>query len=185
MEKTLEICAYVGSYIGYIIGGEILFIAPLISAKMGDLNLYLVLFSVFLSAMTVDWFFFFVGRKQGQPYVDKRPKMKAKVEKVSRWFEQYPNLLLLVYRYLFGFRIVVPIMIGLTDYSWTRFLLITIFGGIIWVILFGFLGYHCADQILKQLHFIQEHIWLFIIGLAVIGIGYRSYTKRKMLQTRV
>ena len=79
MNETLEFCAYVGSYIGYIIGGEILFIASLISAKMGELNLYLVLFSVFLSAMTVDWFFFWIGRKQGQPYVDKRPKMKAKI----------------------------------------------------------------------------------------------------------
>lgn len=181
MNETLEICAYIGSYIGYIIGGEILFIASLISAKMGELNVYLVLVSVFLSAMTVDWFFFLIGRKQGQPYVDKRPKMKAKMEKMSYLFEKYPNFLLLIYRYLFGFRIVVPIMIGLTDYSILRFALLSTVGGIIWVILFGFLGYHCADQILNNINFIHENIWVFLFGLVIVGITYRTYTKRQVL----
>jgi Uncharacterized membrane-associated protein len=179
MNETLEVCAYVGSYIGYIIGGEILFVAALISAKMGELNVYLVLFSVFLSAMTVDWFFFWIGRKQGQPYVDKRPKMKAKIKKMNYFFEKYPNILLMVYRYLFGFRIVVPIMIGLTDFSIYKFILISIFGGLIWVSLFGFLGYHCANQILSKLEFIQENIWAFVIGLILFSIANRWYRKRK------
>ena len=107
--------------------------------------------------------------------------MKAKIKKMSYYFEKYPNMLLLVYRYLFGFRIVVPIMIGLTDYSLFRFILITIFGGVIWVSLFGFLGYHCADQILRNIHFVQDNIWAFLILLTISGIAYRMYTKRREL----
>ncbi|MEM9823985.1 MAG: VTT domain-containing protein, partial [Bacteroidota bacterium] len=120
-------------------------------------------------------------RKQGQPYVDKRPKMKAKIKKVSYLFEKHPNALLMIYRYLFGFRIVVPIMIGLTDYSLARFVFLSIVGGIVWVCLFGFLGYHCADQILRNLSFIQENIWAFLLLLTIFGIARHWYKRRKDL----
>ena len=157
---------------------EILFIAALVSAKMGDLNVIGVLIAVLLSALSLDWFFFFIGRKQGQPFVDKRPKLKTKINKMDDLMEKHPIGLLLVYRYLFGFRIAIPIMLGISHYSAIRFLLISTFGAIIWVSIFGYLGYFCANQIITYLDFVKENIWIFLLSVLCIGILYRWYSKK-------
>ena len=72
-------------------------------------------------------------------------------------------------RFMYGFRIVGPIAIGMSNVPWPRFLALNLLGAALWAALFSVLGYlvgNAMELLLENLHHHEK--WLFA-GLAVAG----------------
>jgi len=182
MQDFLEVCGYLGAYLGVFVEGEVLFLTAIITAQLGYLNFWGVFLAVFLGAQTSDWTFFLLGRKKGLAFSNKRPKLKAKMDKMSLHLEEHPNLILLSYRFLLGFRIVIPLMIGLSSISIKKFALFSALSTGLWLSVYGSFGYFCAETLLSNFQAAQEYQWEIIAGLIIIGLSSMFFLRRREIR---
>jgi len=182
MQDFLEVCGYLGAYLGVFVEGEILFLTAIITAQLGYLNFWGILLAVFLGAQTSDWTFFLLGRIKGQEFVEKRPKLRAKMDKMSLHLEGHPNLILLSYRFLLGFRIVIPLMIGLSNISTKKFALFSVLSTGFWISVYGSFGYFCAEALLSNFQAAQQYRWEIITGLIIIGLSSKYFLRRREIR---
>lgn len=178
MGSISEVCGLIGSFFGTFIEGEFLLLTSIISAKMGEFNFFVGMFAAFLGAYTKDMIKFTIVKKKGRNLVEKKPKLKNKLDNASGWFEKRPFLYLSIYRLMYGFGTVILMLSGLKDISFRRFALHSAISVGLWILVIGGLGYFCAELMLEKLNLLSEYKYELIGALAVIGLAYWFFVKR-------
>lgn len=171
MAEWIESLGYLGAFLGAIVEGEVVFIAALQTVRLGYLDFYYVLLAVFLGAQVVDWSLFLAARRGGQAIIDKRPKLQPRFDKMSELVERRSTLLLLAYRFMYGFRIVLPTLFGISSVSLGRFALLSFIGTLLWVLIIGYTGFFFSENLMAALNWLSAHFgWaLLAIGLLVLA----------------
>lgn len=178
MDSFIITCGYVATFMGTMLEGEISLLTSVLGAQMGYFNFYGAMAAGFAGAWVADWFKYVVGKTKGQKVLNMKPKLQAKVEKYSKWFDKYPFLILTIYKFLFGFTTVLLIMAGLKNISYARFALHSGISVALWVTVLGGFGYHCANAMMRNIEFVSMHS-LEVIGiLALIAGAYWFFVKR-------
>ena len=161
------ILLYLGIFVGIFLEGEMIMISSVIAAHHGHLNIWIVIAIGIVGTYLSDCFYFFLGRKKGKTWVDKKEKLKKKHEIVDRQLEKTPILIFLSYRFLYGFRSITPLIIGTSSTSTPRFLILSGLSIVFWATVYSALGYLFGEIIKSQLgHF--EHIEKYIIAILVL-----------------
>ncbi len=183
--EWLESLGYLGVVIGAIMEGEIVIISFIQLAQLGYLKLSIVIFLFSLATFLTDWFCFFMGRKKGRQYILNHPKLQGRFSRMDQLMNRRKQVLLLSYRFMYGFRIVLPILFGLSSVSIRQFVFYSILGNILWVGFYATLGYFFSEVVIKHLEWIQAnllYIFLVIAGLVFIiwyFVNRRSRVKEK------
>lgn len=179
LEQLYETCGYLASFLGTLIEGEVLLLTSVISAQMGYFNLIGGLIAAFFGAFVRDSIQFLLVRKQGKKLLDKKPKLKIKLDNASEWFNKNPLLYLTVYRLMYGFSTVIIMLTGLKgNISYAKFAFHTSIGIGLWVMILGGFGYFCANVMIEKLNFMSEHSLEVIVVLVIIGLAYWFFIKR-------
>lgn len=163
--------------------GEIVLITFIQLARLGYLNLPLVIGIFSLGTLVTDWTCFFIGRKKGRHYITTHPKLSGRFEKMDRLMNRRKQLLLLTYRFMYGFRFILPILFGFSSVSIRQFIFYSVLGNIVWVGCFATLGYFFSELAVDYLERIQANllyiflvvgavilvIWFFVKGRSILG----------------
>jgi len=168
--------------VGLFLEGETVMIASAFAAHRGYLNIYLVVSIGFLTTLSSDWFYFFLGRRGGRKAIEKRPSLHRHVQKVSRLMDKYPVLILLCYRFLYGFRIVVPVAVGLSRIKARKFLLLSLGAILLWTLAFSMAGYFFGAFLENRIKELKTIEWPIILG--IVGFGVFSYLFYKFIIDR-
>lgn len=176
--EWLQSLGYLGAFIGAVLEGEILLITFIQLGRLGYLNLYLTIFAYGLGTLLTDWFFFWVGRTRGRSFIEGRQKLRHRFESMDRILEKKQKFLMLFYRFMYGFRVVLPVLFGLSSIPVRTFIFYSIIGNIIWISLFSSLGYFAAEWILARLEWIQANLKFILIGLILLGVCVRFYVSK-------
>lgn len=169
---------YAGILMGIVLEGEMVMLSSVIAAHRGFLNLWMVMGIGFCGTLGSDWFYFFLGRIKGRNWLLNKPKIKEKVEKVTRKLQKYPIIVIMTYRFLYGFRTFTPVIIGASTIKTITFLGISFFSTLIWCLLYGALGYLSGEFIKSRLAHI-ENIELLVIGVLLLA-GILIYFSRRL-----
>jgi len=100
-----------------------------------------VIATSFAGAFCGDQFYFYLGRIKGKFLLSHSHSLVRKLRKGLRLIERYGNLVAFTSRYTYGFRIVLPIILGMTPFPGGRFLLLNLASAASWAIIFTFAGY--------------------------------------------
>ena len=117
MESLYESCGYIATFLGTLLEGELSLITSMVGAKMGYYNLTLAMIFAFAGAWVADWFKYLVGKTKGKAILEKKPKIQAKIDRATVWFERNPYLVLTFYKFLFGTTTVILLLAGLKNVS--------------------------------------------------------------------
>jgi membrane protein DedA with SNARE-associated domain len=172
------ILIYAGILIGVLLEGEMIMLSSVIAAHRGYLNLWIVLGIGFAGTLSGDWFYFFLGRSKGKIWFEKKQKIKAKVEKITERLQKYPILVILAYRFIYGFRTVTPIIIGTSNIRTISFLTFSLISTSLWCLIYGSLGYLCGEIIKTRLAHIED-VELYIIGFLILTGILIYFIKRR------
>ncbi len=174
MELFLEQYGYLALLIGTFFEGEtaILIAASLIHEGIFD-GPPTIIFG-FAGSFISDWLYYFIGRLNGKYFIDKRPKLKAKLEPVQSLFRKYQIQILFSYRFLYGFRVVIPIVIGMSHIRPSQFLFYSVVSGLIWATTVGTVGYFIGRVFNLEAAAFEDNILILVVGFASFGIimGY-------------
>jgi membrane protein DedA with SNARE-associated domain len=163
MEELVQSLGYLGAYLGAIMEGEVLFLSAIQLSSLGYLNFYGVLASVFAGTLTADWLFYLSGRMWGNRWIQKYPKFKKRFIRMDQQMEKWDGILLFVYRFMYGFRIVLPALFGVRGIPPWKFGLFSLIATTVWVAIFGTLGYYFSDWIMQKVKGFQEYGWVGIL----------------------
>jgi membrane protein DedA with SNARE-associated domain len=155
---------------GLFLEGETVMIASAFAAHRGYLNIYLIVPIGFLATLSSDWFYFFLGRRGGRKAVEKRPSLSRHVQQVTKLMDKYPVLILVGYRFLYGFRIVVPVAVGLSRIKAKKFILFSTGATLLWTLAFSAAGYFFGAFLERRIKELGRFEWPIILGIVAFGI---------------
>ena len=113
--------------------------------------------------------FFFLGRVQGQRILVRFPHARERAHRFDAMLSRWHAPLIVCIRFMYGFRIIGPVLLGMGRVPAWKFLVYNFIGAAIWAPLIAGLGYLFGGILEALLHDMKRYeIWGF---LAIIAIG--------------
>ena len=172
MEDFLQQFGFVASVVGGLLQGEIVYLTAMLTVSMGYLNPYSVALAFFLGSLARDWATFWFARKKGEKWVNKKPKLQARAVKVSQQLEQSPIWVLVTYRFIYGFKIVILLVAGISKIPWPTVAFWTSVSTALWIGVFGALGYYCGNEVIEGFGTLKDYTWQILVGVLVCVLAY-------------
>ncbi len=167
MEDFISTYGYWALALGILVEGEAALIAASIAAYNGYLGIPFVIAIAFLMTLMLDWGYFFLGRLRGRSFLIKRPNLLKKVERIHGWVERNPKGLMVSFRFIYGFRILIPILIGTTKVATRQFLVFSSISTLTWAVVFGLAGYLLGTVLQQYLDQLGHYKWPIIAAILV------------------
>lgn len=174
---------YLAVFIGSLLEGETVLVLAGFAAHQGYLSLPVILAIAFIGGTLGDQIFFWLGRAWGQPLLDRFPHAEQRVRRVKDLLERHHAPLIVGIRFMYGLRILGPIVIGACEVPPWRFAMFNALGAAIWAPLVVGLGYLFGDA-LVLLQIDLKEFEAAVLGL-IIGVAVAfSLIRRWRLRSR-
>ncbi|EDH5629688.1 DedA family protein [Salmonella enterica subsp. enterica serovar Claibornei] len=172
---------YAALVIGSMAEGETVTLLGGVAAHQGLLKFPLVAAAVALGGMMGDQLLYLLGRCYGGKILRRFPRYHTKIRRAQKMIQRHPYLFVIGTRFMYGFRVVGPLLIGASRLPPKIFLPLNIVGALIWALLFTTLGYLGGEVIAPWLHDLDQHlrhgVWLILA--IVLVVGARWWLKRR------
>jgi len=178
LESFVTIYGYPALLGGALLEGETVVIIAGILAHSGYLQLSWVIGVAFLGAFCGDQFFFQVGKRKGKRFFEQRPRWKPRIEKVRRFLVRYQVIAVLSYRFIYGMRTITPVVIGSSDFSTRRFVLLNLCSTFLWAAAVASAGYFFGNIIEAVLRDFRRYELAVILAVAAVAGGIWFYRYR-------
>ncbi|EHE2080428.1 DedA family protein [Salmonella enterica subsp. enterica serovar Saintpaul] len=167
---------YAALVIGSMAEGETVTLLGGVAAHQGLLKFPLVAAAVALGGMMGDQLLYLLGRCYGGKILRRFPRYHTKIRRAQKMIQRHPYLFVIGTRFMYGFRVVGPLLIGACRLPPKIFLPLNIVGALIWALLFTTLGYLGGEVIAPWLHDLDQHlrhgVWLILAIVLVVGVRW-------------
>jgi membrane protein DedA with SNARE-associated domain len=170
-ESLIYSYAYFGVFVGTFFEGETILILAALAAYSGYLSLPGVIIVAFLGTLCGDQLYFFLGRWHGRQILEKRKSWKTRVEKAQRLFDRFSIHLILLFRFLYGLRTVIPFIVGMSTVPSVKFVVLNAIGAAVWAIVFGIGGYLFGDALEAIFGEVKRYELYVFAAIAVLGVA--------------
>ena len=113
---------------------------------------------------------FSLGRWRGAAVLARWPRLLGYQERLNRLLARWGAGVVVGVRFMYGMRIAGPILLGMSDLPWPRFLLFNQLGAALWglgVAGAGWLFGHAAEALLGEVHDAEK--WIVLALVALLG----------------
>ncbi|MDQ3803522.1 MAG: VTT domain-containing protein [Acidobacteriota bacterium] len=168
----LVVFAETGLAMGFFLPGDSLLVVAGIFAARGDLNVFVLLVTLFVAAVVGDGVGFWTGQKLG-PRLFKREKSllfrPGHLAKAHGFYEKYGGKTIIIARFVPIIRTFAPIVAGAANMEYRKFVLFNVVGGFAWVFSMILTGYFLGNILRDRFGVnLDEHIeWVVIIVVAL------------------
>jgi membrane protein DedA with SNARE-associated domain len=169
-EALISTYGYAAIAIGTFLEGETILVLAGFATHQGYLELPWVVFFGFLGTLFGDQLTFYLGRVKGMKVLDKRPYWKSKSKRVFDLMRRHQSLLALGFRFLYGFRTLTPFLLGASNVSPLRFLVLNILGASLWALSIAVSGYFFGRVVELFLGKLKRYELALFILLVVVGL---------------
>lgn len=185
LEQLIEIYGYPAIVLGTIIEGESILIIAGMFSSWGYLNLPLIMVMAFIGSFSGDQFFFFLGRHRGTLLLNRYKKWQSRVDRIHRLLRRHHDVIILGFRFLYGFRLVTPLILGMNrSIKAGRFMSLNGVSALVWSILVAGGGYFFGQAIqvfLQELKKFQMGIFIGFSCLGVLVWMFKRYRGRRKI----
>jgi membrane protein DedA with SNARE-associated domain len=168
LKDYLAVHGYWVLFIWTFLEGEAGLILAGFLAYQGYMNIALVMFTAFWGAFFGDQFYFYLGRWQGVRLLRAFTFIARKFRKALRLIEKYGTFVAFVSRYTYGFRIVLPIILGMTTFPAIKFCWLNVLSAALWAVVFSLTGYlfgKGASLVVDDVSRYEHHLMAVLAGL--------------------
>ncbi|AKF24983.1 membrane protein [Sulfurovum lithotrophicum] len=163
-------------FIWSILEGEIGLTLAGYMVKVGKFDLPQVLLLTIGGALIGDTAVFLTGRLFKTKTEILLKNYEEKMQRIESWFLHYGSWIVIFERFVYGTHIPALLMLGVSGFSFWKFLLLDIIGVVLWAVTFTTLGYYFGHTVIDLLTFVQRHL---TIALLVILFFYIIYLLQK------
>lgn len=184
IEQFIITYGYFAVLAGTFLEGETILLLAGFMAWQGLLEMPLVITFATAGATAGDQAYFYLGRYRRVWLFRRFPKLRLKAEKVYHWVERHPDLIIIGSRFVYGFRIVTPVVLGTSRVAAWRYSLFNVIGAAIWAVAISTAGYFLGgvmEKLLGDLHKIQKFLFagILVVGFIIWLIHRRRANRKK------
>lgn len=166
--QYLEAHGYWVLFVWTFLEGEAGLIMAGFLAFQGYLNIFGVILTALAGSFLGDQFYFYLGRIKGLHLLRLFTLMARKFRKALRLIEKHGAFATFISRYTYGFRIILPIIIGMTKMESMRFLRLNLVSALSWSIIFSMAGYLFGKSASLFIEDVEAYEPYFLIALAAL-----------------
>ncbi len=165
----------------FLPGDSLLFAAGAIASSLNVLNIYSLVMLIFIAALAGDNSNYFIGRYTGPKIFNLNLKYIRKdyLIKTHTFYEKYGGRVLVIARFMPIIRTFAPFVAGVGSMRYTRFLLFSVVGNLLWINSFLWAGYLLGSNPFVKAHFTGVSFAIIFVSLlpAIYG-GLKRFIKR-------
>lgn len=183
MEHFIEIVkewGYIAVLLGSMVEGESVILTACVMAYMGHLSIAKIVAIAFVGTLVADQGLYYVGRLYGHKIINRFPKLKAPSEKAFQLLHKWDIWFILSFRFIYGIRIVSPIVIGTAGVPPRRFIPLNFIAALVWTSI-SCTGGYLLGGLIDAIEFavVEKYIFLISAGLLVTLVtgGYFAWKK--------
>jgi membrane protein DedA with SNARE-associated domain len=168
LKEYLEVHGYWVLFLWTFLEGEAGLILAGFLAFQGYLNIFGVIVIACGGAFCGDQFYFYFGRWQGPWLLKAFTTIARKFRKALKLIEKYGTFVAFISRYTYGFRIILPIILGMTTFPGRKFLWLNILSAFTWAVIFSLAGYlfgKSAELFVEDVGRYEHHLMLVLMGI--------------------
>lgn len=172
---------YAALVIGSMAEGETITLLGGVAAHQGLLKFPLVIISVALGGMIGDQLLYLLGRRFGGKLLKRFSHHQARIRKAQRMIQRRPYLFVIGTRFMYGFRVIGPLLIGASRLPPKVFLPLNVLGALVWALIFTTLGYLGGEAIGPWLHHLDAHLkhWIWLILVVALVVAAHWWFRRR------
>jgi membrane protein DedA with SNARE-associated domain len=168
LKEYLQTHGYLVLFVWTFLEGEAGLILAGLLAFQGYLNIFGVMLTALAGSFFGDQFYFYLGRLKGPLLLKLFTPIARKFRKALRLIEKYGTFVTFISRYTYGFRIILPIILGMTNIPSLRFLRLNLLSAISWSIVFSLVGYLFGKSASLFIENMEEYEPYLILSLVSI-----------------
>jgi len=161
---------YAAVLVGTVLEGETILIIAGFLVNRGYLEMPWVLVCAFLGSFAGDQACFYFGRRYGARYLARRPRMAIRAQRVRGILDRHQLWLVLGFRFVYGLRMITPIVIGGVGFPTGRFLAINAFGAAVWSVAVAAAGYVFGEALQRMIADLKRFELHTIVTMLTIGV---------------
>ena len=178
----IESYGYVAVFVGAFLEGETILALAGLAAYRGYMDFWTVSLVAMLAGFLGDQFYFFLGRFKGQQILAKFPHAHERAHRFDAMLARWHAPLIVGIRFMYGFRILGPIMLGMGRVEAWKFVVYNLIGAAIWAPLIAGIGYLFGEMVESVLGNVKRfEMWLFV---AIIAIGATAFIVHRVRERR-
>lgn len=161
--------AETGLLVGFFLPGDsLLFTAGLLAAA-GLFDIKILIIALILAAIIGDQVGYATGKHLGRKLFQKKDSKFFKRDhlmKAEAFYEKYGAKTIVLARFVPIVRTFAPIVAGVSNMEYRKFVTYNIFGGILWVVLMCGSGY----WLVKLFPAVEEYLHYIIVGIIILSV---------------
>ena len=166
---------YLAVFIGSFLEGETILALAGLAAFRGYLDLAIVIVVATLAGFLGDQFYFFLGRFQGHRVLARYPRMQLRAHRFDELLSRWHAPLIIGIRFMYGFRIVGPILLGMGRVPTWKFMVYNFIGAALWAPLIAGIGYTFGSVVKSALGHLKRYEHLAFATVLVLGLLFALY----------
>lgn len=179
------IFAETGLLIGFFLPGDSLLITAGLLAAQGYLDIFWLNISLILAAIIGDTVGYWFGRKTGPKLFQREESRffkRSHLLKAKEFYEKHGGKAIIYARFVPFARTFAPIVAGVAEMNYKKFVTYNVTGGIIWITSLSLLGYYFGNIPFVKQNFEYVIIGVIILSVMPIVIGYFNHRKEEKLK---
>lgn len=176
MEELIRDWGYIILFL-YSFGGGFLALAVAgVLSFSGELNIYISMAVAASANIIGDQFLFYIARNNKAQAKQMMGKYHKYVEKTENMMVKLGSFAIILQKYIYGIKTLIPLVIGLTTYDTKKFLFFNIIGAVLWAMVVGYLSYSLGEVIINS----AEEYKNYGIAIAIVIVLLVTFFTRKV-----
>ncbi len=181
MEDTFNNLAtygYIGLFIYSLGGGFVALIGAGVLSYMGKMDLGTAIAIAFVANALGDVLLFYMARYQKTMMMEGLRQHRRKLALAHVMMKKNGSWIILIQKFVYGIKTLIPIAIGLTKYDFKKFAILNVASSAVWALVFGLGSYYSGSLLVKFAETISDKPWIAPIILVVFGGALWLYMEK-------
>lgn len=178
LKEYLELHGYWVLFVGTFLEGEAILLLAGFLAFQGYLDIVGVICTSWAGSFLGDQCYFYLGRSKGRGLLKRFHSIARKFREALKLIEKYGNFVAFISRFTYGFRIILPIILGITNLAPRTFLWINLVSAFTWAVVFSLGGYlfgKSASLVLDNVSNYEHYLVLILFGFILTAWCVHAY----------
>lgn len=170
INHLLATYGYWAVFVGCLLEGETVLILGGMAAHQQLLKLWPLIAWASAGGMLGDQLLFWSGRFFSARLMPHLTRQQAAIERVNSLIKRYPSTSVFAVRFLYGMRLVGPLVIGASGLSPLRFSVLNALGAVVWATLFVSGGYWAGEALQQLFGDLRPYRLPIVLGVLVVVV---------------
>ena len=161
--------AETGLLIGFFLPGDSLLVTAGVFAAAGHLDIWTLLIAVSIAAVVGDQLGYFIGLRTGPRIFTREDSLlfkRAHLMRAHEFYEKHGGKTIILARFVPIVRTFAPVVAGVAEMDYRKFVTFNVAGGILWVWSTSLLGYSLGRVVPD----IDRHIHIVIVVVVILSL---------------